>query len=82
MFIHINTRLYAQLYVCMCVCSCMKGEISSSLTNMILLEKKATTFLYELGEKPILSPQLVTSRTAFEARLWSYSIMWTVLLNH
>jgi hypothetical protein len=45
MFIHINTRLYAQLYVCMCVCSCMKDEISSSLTNMILLEKEATTFL-------------------------------------
>jgi hypothetical protein len=46
MFIHLilNTRLYAQLYVCMCVCPCMKGEISSSLTNMILLEKEATTF--------------------------------------
>ena len=46
MFIHLilTTRLYAQLYVCMCVCSGMKGEISLSLTNMILLEKKANTF--------------------------------------
>ena len=46
MFIYLilNIRLYAQLYVYMCVCSCMKGEISSSLTNMILLEKEATTF--------------------------------------
>jgi hypothetical protein len=58
MFIHLilNTRLYAQLYVCMCVCPCMKGEISLSLTNMILLEKETTTFFKELGEKPILSP--------------------------
>jgi hypothetical protein len=39
MFIHLNTRLYAKLYVCMCVCSYMKGEISLSLTNMILLDK-------------------------------------------
>ena len=41
MFIHLilNIRLYAQLYVCMCECPCMKGEVSSSLTNMIILEK-------------------------------------------
>jgi hypothetical protein len=85
MFIHLilNSWLYAQLYVCMCVCPCMKGEISSSLTNMILLKKEATTFFFkELGEKPILSPQTVASRTAFEARLWSYPVLWTVLLNH
>jgi hypothetical protein len=60
----------------------MKGEISSSLTNMILLEKEATTFFEKLGEKPILSPQPVASRTAFETRLWSYPILWTMLLNH
>ena len=53
----------------MCVCPCMKGEISSSLTNMILLENEATTFFKELGEKPIISPQLVAFRTAFKARL-------------
>ena len=47
----------------------MKGEISSSLTNIILLEKEATTFFKELGKKPILSPQSVASRTAFEAQL-------------
>jgi hypothetical protein len=46
MFIHLSTRLYAQLYVCMCVCSCMKDEISLSLTNMILLEKEVTTFFF------------------------------------
>ena len=34
----------------------MKGEISSSLTNMMLLEKEATTFFEELGKKLILSP--------------------------
>jgi hypothetical protein len=44
MFIHLNTRLYAQLYVNMCICLCMKGEISFSLTNMILLEKEVTIF--------------------------------------
>ena len=82
MFIHLNTRLYAQLYVCMCVCPCMKGEISSSLANMILLKNEATTFFEELGEKPILLPQPVASRTAFEARLWSYLVLWTMLLNH
>ena len=78
MFIHLilNTRLYAQLYVCMCVCPCMKGEVSSSLTNFILLEKEATTFFFkELGEKPILSPQTIASHTVFEARLWSYPIL-------
>ena len=84
MFIHLilNIRLYAQLYVCMCVCPCMKGEISSSLTNMILLEKEATTFFKELGEKSIVSPQPVASRNAFEAQLWSYPVLWTVLLNY
>ena len=83
MFIHLNTRFYAQLYVCMCVCLFMKGEISLSLTNMILLKKKGHyIFFRELGEKPILSPQPIASRTAFEARLWSYSILWTVLLNY
>ena len=57
--------------------------ITLSLTNMILLEKKRPLhFFKELGEKPILSPQPVASRTAFEARLWSYFILWTVLLNH
>jgi hypothetical protein len=60
----------------------MKGEISSSLTNMVLLEKEAITFFKEFGKKPILSPQPVASRTAFEARLWSYHVMCTVLLNH
>ena len=71
MFIHLilNTRLYAQLYVCICVCPCMKGEISLSLTNIILLEKETTTFFEELGEKPIISPQPVAFRTAFKARL-------------
>jgi hypothetical protein len=84
MFIHLilNTRLYAQLYVCICVCPFMKGEISSSLTNMILLENEATTFFEELGKKTILSPQPVASHTAFEARLWSYPVLSTVLLNH
>ena len=82
MFIHLNTRFYAQLYVCMCVCLFMKGEISLSVTNMILLEKRSLYFFRELGEKPILSPQPVASRTAFETRLWSYSVLWTVLLNH
>ena len=79
MFIHLilNTRLYAQLYVCIYVCPCMKGEISSSLTNLILLEKEANTFFFfkELGEKPILSPQTIASHTVFEARLWSYLIL-------
>jgi hypothetical protein len=69
-------------YMYVCVCPLMKGEISSSLTNMILLEKVAITFFKELGEKPILSPKPVASHTAFEARLWSYSILWTMLLNH
>ena len=92
MFIHLilDIRLYSQLYVCMCVCPCMKGEISSSLTNMILFLKKKKKekkkrpihFFKELGEKPILSPQPIASRTAFEAQLWSYSVLWTVLLNH
>jgi hypothetical protein len=86
MFIHLilNIRLYAQLYVCMCIYHCMKCEISSSLTNMILLKKKKGPLLFfkELGEKPILSPQPVAYRTAFEARLCSYSVPWTVLLNH
>jgi hypothetical protein len=31
-------------YMYVCVCPCMKGEISLSLTNMILLENEATTF--------------------------------------
>jgi hypothetical protein len=53
----------------------MKGEISSSLTNMILLENEATTFFEELGEKPILSPQPVASHTAFKARFWSYPVL-------
>ena len=53
----------------------MKGEISLSLTNMVLLEKEATTFFKELGKKPILSPQPVASRIAFEAWLWSYHIL-------
>ena len=80
MFIHLilNTRLYAQLYVCMCVYPCMKGEISSSLTNIMLLEKEAIIFFEELGEKPILSPQPVASCTAFEARWWSYPVLWTM----
>ena len=78
-----NTRLYAQLYVCMCVCPCIKCEISLSLTNMILLEKEAThIFFKELGEKPILSPQPVAFRTTFETWLWSFPILWTMLLNH
>ena len=57
-------------YMYVCVCPCMKGEINLSLTNMILLEKEATTFVFRiLGEKPILSPQPVASRAAFKARL-------------
>jgi hypothetical protein len=86
MFIHLilNIRLYVQLYVCMCECPYMKGEVSSSLTNMIILEKGGhyIYFFRELDENPILSPQPVASCTAFEARLWSYSVLWTVLLNH
>ena len=60
----------------------MKGEINSSLTNMILLENEATTFFRGLGEKPILSPQQVASHTASEAQQWSCSTLWTGLLNH
>ena len=57
-------------YMYVCVCPCMKCEISSSLTNMILLGKEATTFFFkELGKKPILSPKPVASRTAFETWL-------------
>ena len=49
---------------------------------MVLLEKDATTFFEELGEKPILLPQLVASRIVFEVWLWSYPVLWTMLLNH